>query len=78
MIRDSPLEYVDDPWPVFVVVKWAEDPSGLDGHRAHSKLAPRHALDLGTKVERREQLRRDTFRFRCDPFLAYRAPLSGA
>jgi hypothetical protein len=35
-----------------MVVNRAEDAPGLDGHHAHAKLAPCHALDLGTQVNR--------------------------
>src|SRR5580765_3856460 len=52
MVSDRSLQYVDDAWSVFVVVNRAEDASGLDGHHTHSKLAPCHALDLETKVNR--------------------------
>ena len=35
-----------------MVVDRAEDASWLDGHHPHTKLAPRHALDLEAKVDR--------------------------
>src|SRR5574342_870514 len=60
MVGDRSLQDVDDAWSVLVVVNRAEDASGLDGHHAHSKLAPCHALDLGAEVDRRQQLRCDT------------------
>ena len=45
-----------------MIVNRPEDTSRLDGHHAHSKLAPRHALDLRAKVDRCQQLHRDTLR----------------
>ena len=57
MVRDRSLQYVDDAWPVSVVVNRAEDASRLDGHHTHSELAPCQALDLRAKVNRRKQLR---------------------
>ena len=45
-------QHVDDAGPVYVVVYRAEHASRLDGHHAHSKLAPCHALDLRAKVNR--------------------------
>src|SRR6266567_5181394 len=52
MVSDRSLQYVDDAWPVFMVVNRAEDASRLDGHHTRSKLAPDHALDLRAKVNR--------------------------
>src|SRR5512143_3387467 len=52
MVSDRSLQYVDGAWSVFMVVNRAEDPSRFDSHHSHSKLAPRHALDLGAKVNR--------------------------
>jgi hypothetical protein len=51
MVSDGPLQYVDDAWSVFMVVNWAEDASGIDGHHPHAKLAPFHALDLRAEVK---------------------------
>jgi hypothetical protein len=50
VVRDRPLQDVDDAWSVLVVVNRAEDGSGLHGEHAHSKLATRHAFDLRAKV----------------------------
>jgi dihydrofolate reductase len=47
-----------------MVVNRAEDASRLDGHHAHSKLAPCHALDLTGKVDRCKDLHRDRERGR--------------
>src|SRR5512133_2483271 len=52
MVSDRSLQDVDGAWSAFMVVKRAEDASRLDGHHAHSKLAPCHALDLRAKVNR--------------------------
>src|SRR5512142_1124219 len=52
MVGDRSLQYVDDAWPVFMVVDGAEDACRLDGHHTHSKLAPCHALDLRAEVNR--------------------------
>ena len=52
MVSNRSLQYVDDSWSVFVIVKRAEDASRLDGHHTHSKLAPCHALDLRAKANR--------------------------
>src|SRR5512139_2446688 len=76
MVSDRSLQYVDGAWSVFMVVNRAEDTSGLDGHHTHSKLAPCHALDLRSKVDRCKQLRRNTFRLMCHLFVAHRALLS--
>jgi hypothetical protein len=54
MIGDSSLENINNAWPVFVVVDRAKDASRLYGHHPHPQLAPRHALDLRAKVDRRE------------------------
>ena len=51
MVSDRSLQYVDDTWSAFMVVKRAEDAPGLEGDQAHAKLAPRHALDLWPKVK---------------------------
>src|SRR6185312_15164290 len=76
MVRDRSLEDVDDAWSVLMVVNRAEDASGLDGHHAHAKLAPCHALDLRAKVDRCQYLRRDTFRLGCRLLVGHRALLS--
>ena len=52
MVRDRSLQDVDNARPAFMVMERAEDAARLDGHDAHSKLAPGHALDLRTKVNR--------------------------
>src|SRR6185369_2854409 len=52
MVSDRSLQYVDGAGSVFMVVNRAKDASRLDGHHTHSKLAPCHALDLRTKVNR--------------------------
>src|SRR5512139_13963 len=52
MVSDRSLQYVDGAWSVFMVVNRAEDASRFKGHHTHSKLAPCHALDLRTKVNR--------------------------
>src|SRR5512139_2877830 len=52
MVGDRPLQDVDGAWSAFMVVNRAEDAPRLDGHDTHSKLAPRHALDLRAKVNR--------------------------
>ena len=76
MVSDRSLQYVDDAWSVVMVVHRAEDATRLDGHHTHSKLAPRHALDLRAKVNRCKYLRRNTVRLRCRLFVAHRALLS--
>jgi hypothetical protein len=76
MVSDRSLQYVDDAWPVLMVVNRAEDASRLHGHHPHSKLAPCHPLDLRPKVNRCQQLRRNTLRLRCRLFVAHRALLS--
>src|SRR5512146_2051819 len=52
MVSDRSLQYVDGARSVLMVVKRADDAARLDGHHAHSKLAPCHALDLRAKVNR--------------------------
>jgi hypothetical protein len=42
-----------------MVVHRSEDSSWINGHQAHSKLAPCHALDFGAKVKHCKLLRRD-------------------
>src|SRR3954470_18924301 len=54
MVGDRSLHCVDGARSAFMVVHRAEDASGLDGDHTHPKLAPRHALDLGAKVDRCE------------------------
>lgn len=54
MIGDRSLKDVDEARPVPVVVNRAEDAAGLDGHHAHAKFAPGHALDLRSQVDRRK------------------------
>jgi butyrate kinase len=71
MVGDRSFQYVDHAWPVSVVVDRAEDTTRLDGHHPHSKLAACHALDLRAKVNRCQQIRRDTFRLRCRLFVAH-------
>jgi len=56
-------------------VNRAEDASRLDGHHPHAKLAPCHALDLRTKVNRCKYLHRNTLRLGCRLFIAHRALL---
>src|ERR1022692_1344469 len=51
-VSDRSLQYVDDAWSVHMVVNRAEDGSRLEGEHTHSKLTPRHALDLSAKVNR--------------------------
>ncbi len=70
MISDRSLQDIDHARPVFMVVNRAEDASRFDGHHAHSKLAPCHALDFRAKVKRCQQLHRDTFRLRCRLYMA--------
>jgi len=72
MVGDRSLQDVDDAGPVLVVVHRAEDASGRDGHQAHAKLAPGHALDLGAEVDRPEQRHRNTVRSGRHPFVAHR------
>src|SRR4051794_19125983 len=76
MVSDRSLQYVDDAWSVFVIVNRTEDASGLDGHHTHTKLPPCHAFDLRAKVNRCQQLRRDTSRLRCLPVVLHPALLS--
>jgi hypothetical protein len=71
MVCDRSAQYVDDAGSVLMVVNRAEDASRLDGHHTHSKLAPRHALDLRAKVNRRQYLRRNTLCLRCRLFVAH-------
>jgi hypothetical protein len=53
------LQDVNETGPALVVVHRPEDTARLDREEAHPELAAGHALDLGTEVERRQQLRRD-------------------
>ena len=76
MVSDRTLQYVDDAWFVFMVVNRAEDASGLDGHYSHAKLAPHHATNLRAKVNRCQELYRNSFRLMCHLFIAHRALLS--
>src|SRR5664280_1318752 len=50
MVSDRSLQYVNGAWSVYMVVNRADDPSRLDGHHTHSKLAPCHTLNLRAKV----------------------------
>ena len=52
--------------PASVVVHRTEDPSRLEGDPPHSKVEPCHAVELAAKVNRGEQLGRNTLR---RPFL---------
>jgi hypothetical protein len=61
-----------------MVVNRAEDTSGFDGDHTHSKLAPSHALNLRTKVNRGKQFDRNTFGFMFQMFVAHRDLLSGS
>ena len=65
MVSDRALKYVHDARPVSMVVNRAEDPSRLDGHHTHSKLAPYHAFDFGAKVKGYKVLHRDASRLGC-------------
>jgi hypothetical protein len=76
MVSDRSLQDVDDAWSVFMVMHRAEDASRLHGHHTHSKLAPCHALDLRAKLNRCQDLRRNTFGLWCRRFVAHRALLS--
>src|SRR5512147_644947 len=51
MVGDRSLQYVDGARSVYVVVNRAEHAARLDGHHAHAKLAPGHALDLRAEVD---------------------------
>jgi len=54
MVGDRSLQDVNGAWSVYMVVNRAEDPSRLDGHHTHSKLAPLHAFDLRAEINRCE------------------------
>jgi hypothetical protein len=41
-----------------------EHAAGCDGDHAHPKLAPRHAVDLGTKIHGRQRLDRNASGFK--------------
>ncbi len=75
VISDRSLQYVDDAWSVLMVVNRAEDGSRLEGEHTHSKLTPRHAVDLRAKVNSRNTCC-NTFRLRCRLFIAHRAHLA--
>src|SRR5437588_11656450 len=51
MVGDRSLQDVNGAWSALVVVNRAEDASRLEGHLTHSKLTPRHALDLRTEIK---------------------------
>jgi hypothetical protein len=59
-----------------MVVEWADDATGFDGHFAHAELAPCQTLDLGTKVKRIQQFNRHTFRLWNRRFVFHRILLS--
>ena len=76
MVRDRSLQDVDDAWSVDMIVDRAEDSTRFHGHQAHAKLAPCHALDLGSKVDRLKQFHRNTFRSLVLLFVAHRARIN--
>jgi hypothetical protein len=75
MVRDRSLQDVDDPWSADMVVDRPEYGSRLECEHAHSQLASSHALDLQSKVDRCQKLRRNTSGLRDRPFLAHRGLL---
>jgi hypothetical protein len=64
MVGDRPLQHINHAWPVDVIVDRTEHAAGCDGDHAHPKLAPRHAVDLGTKIHGRQRLDRNASGFK--------------
>ena len=65
MVRDRPLQDVDNTRSVLVVMQRTKNAAGFDGHHAHAILPACHALDLGSQLKRCKQYDCHTFRFRC-------------
>jgi hypothetical protein len=64
MVGDRSLQYINHTRPINVIVKGAEDASGLYRDHPHPKLASFHSHNLGAKVNRGKQIHQDAIRFR--------------